>query len=263
MKNTYTFSPEKHLAFLQDCGDYNPIHSDEDYVKQHLDGKIIAHGMHIILAAMEYWSENHSEKILRIKCKFKSPISVGDKIEFHELQKTSGEFEIKAYRDNAIQATISIFSGITPKESIKKPEKSTQETVHLLTDNKNQTPENQPPEFFNNKEFHINLPPTRQLTIFPILMEKIGWQKISAIMSCSYFVGMVCPGLYSLCSSIEIALDNSNLESRNKIIYKVDSFDERFGLYKILIDGEIQGELNAFQRKLQKNDALDQAGSPL
>jgi hypothetical protein len=263
MKNAYTFSPEKHLAFLQDCGDYNPIHSDESYVKQHLDGKIIVHGMHIILAAMEYWSENHTGNILRIKCKFKSPISVGDTIEFQELPNTAGEFEIRAYRNDAIQATISISSEITSKESIEKPAKSTRETVHLLTDDKNRTPENQSPAFFNHKEFHLNLPPVSQLTIFPMLTGKIGWQKISAIMSCSYFVGMVCPGLYSLCSSIEIALDGNNQKLRNKVIYTVDNFDERFGLYRIFIDGEIKGVLNAFQRKIQKTDTVVQAGSPL
>ncbi|HQQ63104.1 MAG TPA: MaoC family dehydratase [Pseudomonadales bacterium] len=246
----YLFDEQTHNAFLALCGDYNPIHADAGYCARIMTGKIIVHGMHIVLAAAEAWSTTHQEQPTRIKCKFILPISIGDEARLLEEKTGEHRWNIQVLVDDKTCATIMIAAGNVLPD---KP-KTGQSADILLIDNNppagdaGHLPLDLDPHEQCGKHFRLRVRNDAGSKLFPELNKRIGITATHAIATCSYFVGMVCPGLYSLCTALDITLDEKNRD-QDALDFHVENFDDRFRIFNIHLDGAITGKLTACRRK--------------
>jgi hypothetical protein len=67
------------------------------------------------------------------------------------------------------------------------------------------------------------------------------------MLALSFFVGMVCPGLHSIFSSLDLDL-GSDSGLGDSLAFQVDSYDDRFRLFDISVAGSIAGSIGAFLR---------------
>lgn len=204
----YYFSQIKHQRFTAESGDTNPIHTDEKEASKCLTGKIIIHGMHTLLAAIDSWSARHKLNISHIKCNLIAPISLNEIAEFHENQLSDKIWKIRVFSQNVEKATITLSTSAS--------------------------------------QYHSH--PLDQSTLFPFASQNTSQNIVKAIMQCSHHVGMECPGLYSIFSSIDVTLNTDNKECES--IFKLDSHDARFGLYTIDVSGPLNGHIKALQRPM-------------
>lgn len=137
----YLFDEQTHNTFLALCGDYNPIHADAGYCSDIMTGKIIVHGMHIVLAAAEAWSTTHKEWPTRIRCKFILPISIGDAARFIEEKTDEHSWNIQVLVGDKTCATIMLASTmITASNNVSPDKHIAQQTGQALSiDSNSQT----------------------------------------------------------------------------------------------------------------------------
>ena len=83
--------------------------------------------------------------------------------------------------------------------------------------------------------------------MFPLVDAMPTPRYSAALAALSYFVGMVCPGMHSIFSSINVRLEEAS-EDRDALHFSVEKFDERFGLFVVSVRGLLSGEVRAFVR---------------
>jgi NADP-dependent 3-hydroxy acid dehydrogenase YdfG len=88
--------------------------------------------------------------------------------------------------------------------------------------------------------------------LFPLMEARTSQQTVSALLECSHYVGMICPGLYSLFASLNVALTDEASDIHHpdfkSVAFDTEEFDDRFNLYTIAVSGILQGNLRAFRR---------------
>jgi NAD(P)-dependent dehydrogenase (short-subunit alcohol dehydrogenase family) len=82
---------------------------------------------------------------------------------------------------------------------------------------------------------------------FPQSHELLGKERFAAVCALSYFVGMVCPGLHSMFSSLRFDLKDPS-QGNGSLAFVVRRYDRRVGLFEISFHGCIEGALKAFIR---------------
>ena len=93
-----------------------------------------------------------------------------------------------------------------------------------------------------------NAPAAAVAAMFPDLCAAIGPSRVAALSRLSYIVGMLCPGLYSVFSSLDVTFASDDT-ARGFSKFAVVEVDERFKLVRIaMLAGNLVGRLDAFQR---------------
>lgn len=223
--------------FARFSGDYNPMHIDEVSARRFLFGKPVVHGINIVLNALDAWASIHKRKfhLSIVQGKFLKPVFLNEEviIKFHKNENTytlqivsqnsvcsSLLFELKSKHSEDNDFIIDEF----PEE--KMPMKHTLESIKGL---------NGDTSLYLKKKFLKKL--------FPNLYIYSGFSQIASLLSSSRIVGMYCPGMNSVYSSFSFSFN----EKFSKIIFKLDK-SNRFGFVSIVIDGQCNGNINAFLR---------------
>jgi hypothetical protein len=247
----YLFSESSHNVFTDISGDKNPIHYNKHHTETGLTSNIIVHGMHMLLVALDLWSAMHQEELnpnkpTRIKCRFISPVSVNETALF-----TAAEFRNKEWKtDITTNKKPCAIMTISKKIPIKKQPSAQQKIKpepELLLIRKEEIPRNISPDNLIGKHFILPINEADIWMLFTHARNMMSSTNINAIISCSYFAGMICPGLYSLCTAIDITTAIPD-DKKNFISFYVDSFDTRFNTFTILLDGAISGTLTVLKR---------------
>jgi hypothetical protein len=231
-------------VFARLSGDYNPMHMDEVAARRLLAGQKIVHGMHLVLWALEYWLGKYPGVPQGIKCDFKSPVHVGSKVIYFHKKLNSNKSIIRCYAENLLCLKITLLVGSEPACQLESTDElSGADSVFL---EKVPEPSDRPAQDQPGRKYKILLVEDNQ-TGFPYCQLRLGGLVFSALCSLSFFGGMICPGLHSLFSTLDIKL-NLLEEGGAYLFYSVDSFDSRFDLFYISVSGVISGEITAFQR---------------
>src|SRR5215831_11343922 len=69
---------DQHL-FARLSHDRNPIHNDAVEARRLMTGRLVVHGVHILLAALECWDRESAPPVF-ISAHFDNPVSVGDRL---------------------------------------------------------------------------------------------------------------------------------------------------------------------------------------
>jgi len=238
----YQFTINDQLAFAQISGDYNPIHVDPIRARRSLFGRLVLHGIHSVLWALDQWLKEHQYPIslISIQASFSKPIFLDEDISFSQT----------SVKRDQVFLELSTLSGVATRLEITWIAEALESTAGIL----DKFPETEEPQNLTKASLAseagiINLYFPRQALTerFENLVRCLSASQIAALLGSTYIVGMRCPGLNSLYS--ELFLRSSQRDMGPKMTYRVLKLDERFNLATIAVStSNLVGEIKAFIR---------------
>jgi hypothetical protein len=238
-----TFSWDEQLIFAKLSGDRNPIHLDPVAARRTAAGKPVVHGIHVLLWALEELAKTaRPNPPSSVKADWTHFVQVGDRADLVLDQESETHLRLRVIVGNESVAKIVV--GLSPNSpgSDSNPA-ALPAAAHL------QAPADPPPAELPRLAGTI-APAAKAsdvLKLFPHAAAAVGAHRLSGLMTLSYIVGMVCPGLNSVFSGIDVRFVQGG-EATN-VTYRVAEFDERFRLIRQSVAGSgIEGEIRAFVR---------------
>ena len=203
-----TFSEEDQRLFALVSADRNPMHMDAIAARRLITGRQVVHGIHVLLVAVECWQNGNDSHPVSISCSFNNPVSVGDKVEFTQNDQQENECTIEAAVNGLLCARIILATAHADVQRKSAPDPRENELrQELCFPDSLANPLDQPPEFHLNKKYVVKLNAADFCDKFPQSYRYLGKQSFAAISALSYFVGMICPGLHSIFSSLTLDLN--------------------------------------------------------
>ena len=199
------------IQFAKTSRDFNKIHTDKVFARKLIFGEQIVHGINILLTALSYLKEKNF-KISNICCNFLNPVFLNSKVDFFKTHKNNNiiihvkiENELKSVFTLSKKTKVNEIKDIRTKKIKKINLKENIKLINNTLDFKS----------FNLKTNEIKIPKK-----FSNLLKILNKTQIQEILSISFFVGMICPGKYSLISSIDINLHSGRKTCRD-VSFKV------------------------------------------
>jgi acyl dehydratase/NADP-dependent 3-hydroxy acid dehydrogenase YdfG len=228
------------IQFAKTSRDFNKIHTDKVFARKLIFGEQIVHGINILLTALSYLKEKNF-KISNICCNFLNPVFLNSKVDFFKTHKNNNiiihvkiENELKSVFTLSKKTKVNEIKDIRTKKIKKINLKENIKLINNTLDFKS----------FNLKTNEIKIPKK-----FSNLLKILNKTQIQEILSISFFVGMICPGKYSLISSIDINLHSGRKTCRD-VSFKVKKKDNRFNRFEIHFSNNIYGKVFAFSYKV-------------
>jgi NAD(P)-dependent dehydrogenase (short-subunit alcohol dehydrogenase family) len=243
-----TFTDEDQQLFASVSGDCNPMHVSSVAARRLITGRQVVHGIHLLTTALEHWYKAETVVPVSIACSFSNPVSVGDRVLFTQTDRSDGTFVIEALVNSLLCSRILI--GTAPGGTQNAPNGvHPQPTPGAMpgASERLSTPLDLPPESHIGKSYAIGLKSGGVASRFPHSCSCLGEKSVAALLGLSYFVGMVCPGLHSIFSSLALRLVPDGV-GENALTISVDSYDARFGLFNCSVSGCMHGSVKAFLR---------------
>ncbi len=237
-----TFVPSDPQWFATLSHDWNPMHVDPVAARRLLSGRQVVHGIHTLLAALEFWHAEPGDCRASVQCEFSNPVHVGDTAVFTRLDESTDRSVIVAEVDGLACTRVVIdAAGLPPGSG------ATWRPARAIAVGVVDAPLDEPPAAQVGCSYVLAPSGAEELAQrFPNAATALGSQRIAALATLSRFVGMVCPGLHSVFSSVAFALDAPTVG--DELTFFVSKFDARFRLFIIAFDGCLRGELRAFVR---------------
>jgi NAD(P)-dependent dehydrogenase (short-subunit alcohol dehydrogenase family) len=226
------------------------MHVNPIAARRLITGKQIVHGIHVLLTGIEYWQNDSDLLPVSVSCTFNNPISVEDNVLFSQRCRRGQEFVIEATVSELVCARIVIASSPTKDKtrlSLALGENACSADEIMI--DRLSDPLDEAADAHGNRVYVIKLGEADFSRQFPRSYRYFGQRRIAAILSLSYFVGMVCPGLHSIFSTVDLNLNLSEeIDGNNCLAFSVEKYDERFHLFNIALRGCIDGSIIAFSR---------------
>jgi len=229
--------------FADFSGDRNPMHLSELAARRTMAGTPAVHGMHQVL-----WALENSESLIpegtvirRICVRFPQFLPIEETSELEVVHRGPEALRLKIAADGLARSTLTLHFGQgryparslqEPDQRERAPERCTELGIEQLTGLSGDLP--------------VRVSEEGAQLFFPTAMKMIGGYRVHAIAALSRLVGMVCPGLHSIFSSLDIRLND---EADPNLHYEVISADKRFSLLRVRVKGGgIEGQIEAFVR---------------
>lgn len=245
-------TPAEHLFTAQDqdefaagSGDVNPMHVDPVAARRLISGRQVVHGIHGLLMALEAWTPPPGARLQEVQCSFDQPISVGDRVMFRQSEADPHRVVLTAEVQDLVCTTVTLLlaaDGPLSAGGATFPAGAPRRRIGRLA-----RPLDDPP---GTQAGTVDvLPPWGEAlaTGFPNAARLLGAGAVATLGRLSYYVGMVCPGLHSVFSSLRFSpTDRAAADSDLELLLK--RWDPRFKLFIVDFDGALQGQLRAFLR---------------
>jgi hypothetical protein len=204
------FNEVDQTRFANLSGDVNPVHVDGLAARRTLAGAPIVHGVHAFLWALESALLRDCEalSIGRLSVSFKRMIYLGDRVEVIVNPGDSGRRRVEAL----VAGRSAMAIEISPASSTDStPKRGDAGELFAPTKPVSLTPSDIA-RCVGRIAFHCS--PSEAARFFPAATTALGPGRVSALVSLSYLVGMVCPGLHSIFKGFRVAsiADEGNLE---------------------------------------------------
>ena len=229
------------IAFTKASGDWNPIHYDKIISRRYFTERPIIHGILLLLKVLNEYISYKKVNIISIKCNFKLPLYPDNeyKLCFEKLTNNSDNLYLFDNKNLLFNCNLKFnysFKKYSYKVDFKIPCKSNP----LNKDFKDLENYKGRLELQIDKNFFINK--------FQYLIDHISIQSLASIISTSRLVGMICPGLNSIYSSLDIYLNEDY--SDEYLYWQVDSASRRILPVSIAFRSPgLRGSLKAFYRE--------------
>ncbi len=242
---TRTFTDEDQRAFALLSRDWNPMHMDAVAARRLLSGRQVVHGIHALIHALELWQYDGPPRVLQVSCNFANTLNVGDPVVFSQFEDDGGRTRLVATVNGLSCTEITIEpKGVSSEEQATAPDvraaSSHPRRIGALSSPLDETAGSQTGLLIEVDPCVGTLAST-----FPRAAALLGSEGLSDLACLSFFVGMVCPGLHSVFSSVTF---HTGASSRQPLRFEVRKYDPRFRLFTVGFDGAVRGELRAFQR---------------
>jgi acyl dehydratase/NAD(P)-dependent dehydrogenase (short-subunit alcohol dehydrogenase family) len=235
--------------FAKLSGDFNPLHIDALHARRTAFGEPVVHGIHNMVWALELCFQHLSADTTGrggnlipggVSAKFLNPVRVGDLVEARVTNKTSRQVSVSvSHRDQTV-LELDVEFGDTPVASEEPAETATE-----FTD----TPKDRSFDEIDGLSGRTEvIAQKRQLqSEFPCCVEEMGASIVAHLLGLSRLVGMECPGLHSVFSSVSARL--GPVRSTGHINYSVVRAHKALSLVRMEFEGGgISGTLDTFYR---------------
>jgi NAD(P)-dependent dehydrogenase (short-subunit alcohol dehydrogenase family) len=236
------FTNEDQLDFAQQSRDHNPMHVDAVAARRLLSGRQVVHGIHTLITLLDRWEAPEAPRGWSIGCNFTNPVNVGDRVVFAAQPEAEGRWRLSASVDGLpcteVTATPRPAPGTAPEPW--PPASGPVRRLGPLT-----APLDEQAGSQAGQRIEIEAWADTLAQRHPRAASLFGAQALTQVAQLSYFVGMVCPGLHSVFSSLQFELGGAG---RGGLRLELRKYDPRFRLFVVAFDGAVQGELRAFLR---------------
>ncbi len=238
------FTLEDQLAFADFSGDYNPIHIDTIAARRSIFGTPVVHGVHLLLWALERWLLNKTLNIelFSIEADFQTTTRIGEEVNYLLKAEKEGCTEIALLAEKSVTMTL----------KFQWRSSSGDETSFLssgLSTNRYECRELLLSEAANasgSLQLYINL--EMYTLLFPHLAKLMPSLQIAQLLATTRLVGMECPGLHSMFSSLALAFGKETHQA-SILTYQIIKLDKRFGLVLMKITSQkMTGTITAIFR---------------
>lgn len=242
-----TFTDADQQRFAAASGDVNPIHVDAVAARRLLSGGQLVHGMHILIEAFNLWRplQHGNASAWAIQCNFAHPLNVGDTAEFRVTENVPGRYRLSAVVDGVAVTDVLIrragddAGDAESGGSFRGPVRR----IACLT-----APLNDPPKSFVGQRIEFGVWGEELTPMYPHAAAWLGGAGLADLARLSFLVGMVCPGLHSVFSSLKAIVPPTSRSASGPLRVEVRSYDERFRLFVMAFSGALHGEVRTFLR---------------
>jgi len=212
-----TFSITDQQAFAAASGDANPLHLSSTWAATVFPGKVVVHGLHALLWALDRLGlpARHSS----LTATFLKPIFLDE-----EVVGLSDGNGVTVTRRGQAMLVARFLDTPTPLPVKRDP-------AHL-------------PAEWRDRSGAVRVGADTGLrTLFPDLTSSLGMEAIRGLAGLSTVVGMECPGLHSMLSGFSVTFRSDSAP----LSYDVNRFDTRFNRVEMIVTGAgLVGTIEAF-----------------
>jgi len=174
-------------------------------------------------------------------------VSLGEHVLFTQQDEGPGQVTLEASVDGLVCARATLRNRPQPapaEAGALKSELNVSSELHHL--DRLVKSLDVPPESHQGKRYVLDLDTLDLSRHFPAMHARLGNDGLASTLALSYIVGMVCPGLHSVFSSLDVELRPEAASGR--LEFSVVKYDPRFRLFDIAFDGTLKGGIKAFLR---------------
>ena len=239
---TRTFSLENQISFAEISGDFNPLHVDPIIARRLLYGDPAVHGIHAALWAIDVWLKKNGYivNLTSLKIEFLLPIVINQPVQYLCVDETKDSFYISILISGKKAVSIKAsFLIVNSHEKIRFHSK-------MVKDECKEVAVSDILKVSGNVDLNVDYVLANKL--FPYIVNSLSPIQISELLATTKIVGMQCPGLQSIFSSLALKFKNaaSNCLQMN---YDVEDFDERFSRITVnILSASASGRLYVFYR---------------
>lgn len=223
-------------------GDHNPMHVDPVAARRLLTGRPVVHGVHLVLEALARWADHaDAAPCTSLQAEFNRAVSVGDQVDFVAHSKEGATVVTGQVRG---VTHMSLMLGTEPSGPPADPLPLGEQLAWTSS------PSAAPAADWIGRT--VCLPSSSgSLPAAERAARLVGADGASLLGQASTMVGMGCPGLHSVFSSLKLVRRSSATTAR----CRVDRIDTRFGLVRMTLEGAWRGEVRAFVRAAPRDQA--------
>lgn len=216
-------------------GDHNPMHVDECSARRLVSGRPVVHGMHTVTEALARWAPHAAWRPRRLQVEFARPINVGEAVRF-VAETPPDEVHLSALVDGQVRTRIVLLStaGGQPPTLAAPAAVLPARTEPLDL-----------PAAHWAQQVHALPATVGALAAADAVAAWLGAPAAGGLGQLSTLVGMVCPGLHSIFSSLAVELQAVDEPLR----FGLHRHEPRFRLMEVDVDGPWRGRVRAFVRQ--------------
>lgn len=237
-QKTFAWDDQERFAALSQ--DRNPMHMDAVAARRLLSGSAVVHGVHAMFVALELWMARDARKPASVRCTFNNPINVGDTVQYVQKARDDGGVQLEGSVESLVCCQVVL--SFDAQGSVDGFEFAGAPLCSGLAQ-----PLDEPPADQLGQLLRVGYSTAGMAEAFPECAKRWDRETVAAVAALSYMVGMVCPGLHSVFSSLrfEVAQDNPSPQALG---FRIARFDARVQLFDIEFAGRIRGSLRTFRR---------------
>lgn len=244
---SFALSDADSLQFARLSGDFNPLHVDPIFARRTQFGAAVAHGIHLVLKALD-WAAGvglvEPDRIQSLSVTFSNPVRAGTSVSVR-LQRDVLSQRIRITAESAGLAAFSahVDHGEQPSSEahdlVSAPFQPAQPKVldfphGVVEGDRGSLPLGTDPELMRSS--------------FPHLRAQGGSRLVGALCATTRIVGMQCPGLHSIFAGLK--LHRAGASHRGESMeFRVQRVDPRFRRVLLSVEGAgYEGTLETFFR---------------
>jgi NADP-dependent 3-hydroxy acid dehydrogenase YdfG len=187
------------LQFAQASGDWNPIHTDPIAARRLLAGSVVAHGMSTALWMLERHLATGGRVPSRLTANFPRPLTPGDLAVLARDDEEDGTQRLALLLEG--EEVTAMFLHVEGAQRITgMPQQSTTQRSEAASNSFEQLKQ-------ASGMLEVNGIATRDQAAYPEVFDQLGPRAVAGLMAVSRLVGMHCPGLHSLISSVQLQFE--------------------------------------------------------